>query len=140
MPTPIILRGLTQTDFRRTIRFNLVVMTLEILQHGMFLHKTLRVYLLYKTTRTGGTTSLTSEIMNLKETFLFIVPTTDIGKITVYDAGKPFIEKLTDIYHAQPNAECKEIRNLYESYPHLKELPFLLLRDCELCQKISLNI
>ncbi len=97
---------------------------------------TKEMYLLHKTTRTGGTSSLASEIMNLNETFLFIVPTTDIGKITVYDAGKKFIKKnATDIYHAHPNSECEDILNMYKTYPHLKELPFLLLRDCELCKK-----
>ncbi len=92
------------------------------------------VNLCHKTTRCGGTTSTIMEILNQGETFLAIVPTTDIGKKTIQKAATDFIEKPRDaVYHVPPNRECPDIKSLYKNYPYLEELPFLLLGNCNEC-------
>lgn len=67
------------------------------------------------------------------QTSLTVVPITNIGLKTVKKASEGFTNNSVGVRHVPPNSECPDIKRLYEQYPSLRELPFMLIGDCNSC-------
>lgn len=103
--------------------------------HSIYAEYEEGVFLVPKTTRSGGTTSLLVESLNRNESVLVFVPTNKIADQTIVsEVGKHSSAKNPNIIHIPSNKSCFLNQDLCKLYPDLEKLPMLPIGgNCDIC-------